>query len=354
MESISQSKEGLIAGNTPDKKLIIQWEEFINQHPHGTVLQSYATYRLFAATNRFKPFFVYGKDHAGRILGVLLAVHIRESDGLKGRLSSRVVVYGGPLVDPGYPDPSKVVELLISELIRLVSQQSVFIQIRASWDLSSYNQVFRQHGFKWHPRLNRLIDTTDHAQVQKGISASKRRQVKKSLKNGARVIVPENLEQVRKFYLILRDLYRVKVRKPLPDWSFFKSFYDLSQELPFFKIFLVECNAKIIGGIMSPCYPGRAVFEWYVCGLDQDYKPRGIFPSVLATWAAIDHAAKGNYRLFDFMGIGKPGIPYGVRDFKSTFGGDEVNYGRYIRIGNRYLYNFAELGYNILSWIKKV
>jgi len=54
------------------------------------------------------------------------------------------------------------------------------------------------------------------------------------------------------------------------------------------------------------------------------------------------------------MGVGKPNVPYGVRDFKMRFGGTVVNYGRYIRISNKFIYMLAEFGYNILSLMKKV
>jgi lipid II:glycine glycyltransferase (peptidoglycan interpeptide bridge formation enzyme) len=54
------------------------------------------------------------------------------------------------------------------------------------------------------------------------------------------------------------------------------------------------------------------------------------------------------------MGIGRPDKSYGVRDFKIRFGGDTVNYGRFIRINNKLKYSIAKSGFNILSLFKKV
>jgi serine/alanine adding enzyme len=105
---------------------------------------------------------------------------------------------------------------------------------------------------------------------------------------------------------------------------------------------------------MAPSSPKGTVFEWYVCGLDEVFKGKGIYPSVLATWAAIEYAASNSFRQFDFMGVGKPDVPYGVRDFKKKFGGVVVNHGRYIRINNKSMYLIAEIGYNILSLLKNV
>jgi lipid II:glycine glycyltransferase (peptidoglycan interpeptide bridge formation enzyme) len=190
------------------------------------------------------------------------------------------------------------------------------------------------------------------------MSAVRRRQIRKSLANRAKIIQPENESQVREFYDILFELYKNKVKKPLPHWSFFQAFYHSikkgDQKSPNAKYFLIAFDNRIIGGILSPFLPGGTVFEWYVCGLDREYKSQGIYPSVLATWAAIDFAAGNEFSRFDFMGVGIPGKSYGVRDFKMKFGGHQVNYGRFSRINNRWLYVIAEAGYNLLSLVKKV
>lgn len=288
------------------------------------------------------------------MLGVLLGVLIRERSLLKGLFSSRVVVYGGPLVDEQHADKQIVFALLLEYLNQKAGSSAIFTQFRASYDLSPYAEIFENYEFKWVQRLNLLIDTTDKEKFTREISPSKRRQIRKSLESGARIIEPPSLEQVREFYDILFDLYRHKVRKPLPDWSFFEAYFNLIKTSDHGKYFLIEYNNKIIGGIMSPYLPGKSVFEWYVCGLDAEFRAKGIYPSVLATWAAIEHAGKTGCKIFDFMGVGKPDEPYGVRDFKLTFGGFQVDYGRYIRINNHFKYAFAEFGYNLLTWMKKV
>ena len=169
--------------------------------------------------------------------------------------------------------------------------------------------------------------------------------------------------QVREFYDILYELYRYRIRKPLPDWSFFENFFKLSiQQLPQAPspkhpapigiIRLILYRDTIIGGILAPVFKDQCIYEWYVCGLDREYKEQ--YPSVLATWAALEYAIDHKIAHFDFMGVGRPDIPYGVRDFKARFGGKLVNYGRLTRINNKFLYNIAEFGYNILAMFKKI
>jgi lipid II:glycine glycyltransferase (peptidoglycan interpeptide bridge formation enzyme) len=115
---------------------------------------------------------------------------------------------------------------------------------------------------------------------------------------------------------------------------------------------LVKQDGRVIGGIVCPVSPDKTIYEWYVCGLDQEFKES--YPSVLATWAGIDYAVKHNIPTFDFMGVGIPGRNYGVRTFKARFGGEMVNFGRYARVNNRLIYFISEMGYNFLALMKKI
>lgn len=310
-------------------------------------------FSIFHDTLRFKPVFVYCLDN-GDLVGILLGVLIKEGDGIKGIFSSRLVVYGGPLITQLHPERIKICELLIGEMIAITGRKAIFSQFRASNDMSEFKHCFKEFGFKWYPRLNLLIDTANKEEVFAKLSGSRKRQIRKSIQNGAYTIEPQSLEQVHDFYVILRELYRLKVKKPLPDFSFFKTFYIKAVKDGHGKIILVQFEGKIIGGILCPFMPEKSMFEWYVCGLDRIYGNKGIYPSVLATWAAIEFATRHNIRCFDFMGLGKPDENYGVRDFKMRFGGTVVNYGRMIRINQPLMYWISELGYNLLSALKKI
>ena len=103
---------------------------------------------------------------------------------------------------------------------------------------------------------------------------------------------------------------------------------------------------------MCPVFVEKAIYEWYVCGLDEEYKEQ--YPSVMATYAAIEYAKQKGIPMFDFMGAGVPDQPYGVRDFKMEFGGEAVEYGRYLHIRKPLLYKIGKLGVKILKSRKKL
>ncbi len=328
-----------------------KWLKFVLNHPRGNVFQSPEMFDRFRETNNYEPIFLAVINENKNINAVLLTVIQKESAGILGYFSSRAIVFGGPLIKgKDSSDELIIMEILLSELIKITKFKSIYIQFRNFFDVKSYEVVFKKFGFKYLEHFNFIVDTTYREETEKRISKSKMRQVRKSLKNGARIIEPQNIGEVEAFYNILKDLYKTKVKRPLPDWSFFRTFYQTSRNEKIGKYFLVEYNKEIIGGMLCPITPDKAIYEWYVCGLDGQYN--GIYPSVLATWAAIDYALKKGLRYFDFMGAGKPDQDYGVREFKSKFGGRLVNYGRFERINNKPLYLLGKLGLKVLGALR--
>ena len=169
------------------------------------------------------------------------------------------------------------------------------------------------------------------------------RQVKKALKNGATICEAQSEQEIRDWYQILSQLYREKVRTPLFSEDFFLQFYRNGVG----KYLLVKHEGKVIGGMMCPVLDSKAIYEWYVCGLDEEYKD--LSPSVVATQAAIEYAKENGLPLFDFMGAGEPEIPYGVRDFKMEFGGELVEHGRFLCVRKPLLYKIGEFGVSLLK-----
>lgn len=338
--------------NNISPKTITNWETLLKSHPHNTVFQSYEIYSFYQKVQNFEPFLFYAEDENGNCNGVLLAVIIKEGKGIKGWLSSRVVVYGGPIIREDPENKNETLDLLLKSLVNNLKNKSIFIQFRNFFEWSeTEKQIFSNNGFDFKERLNLLVKTSNKEAVLSKISASKRRQIKKALASGATISEAQSEDEVFEFYTLLLNLYKNKVKKPIPNWSFFKEFYYFSKENKLGIIRLIKLNDKIIGGVLSPVTQGKVIYEWYVVGLDKEYKKQ--YPSVLATWAPIDYAITNNLQQFDFMGLGKPGDNYGVRDFKMKFGDNLVNYGRFGR-RNKILYGIVEFSYNILRSIKKV
>ena len=94
----------------------------------------------------------------------------------------------------------------------------------------------------------------------------------------------------------------------------------------------------------------KFMYEWFECGEESTDKNNKIFQSVVATMAGIQYSLDNNIARFDFMGAGKPNEEYGVREFKSKFGGEVVENGRFLYLCKAFLYSIAK---TILTLIKR-
>ena len=168
----------------------------------------------------------------------------------------------------------------------------------------------------------------------------------KATKNGTEIRVAENEQQITSFYFILKELYQKKVKKVLPPLDFVLDFFIQCQKQGKGIILLAFKEDRVIGGMMCPVQDRKVMYEWYVCGLDKEYPLN--HPSIMVTWHALLYACDNGIQTFDFMGLGKPGIPYGVRDFKLRFGGEVVNYGRYTKVFRNNVLKTATILFKIL------
>jgi lipid II:glycine glycyltransferase (peptidoglycan interpeptide bridge formation enzyme) len=64
--------------------------------------------------------------------------------------------------------------------------------------------------------------------------------------------------------------------------------------------------------------------------------------------AAIEYALQNGIGTVDFMGAGKPGRDYGVRDYKLKFGCELLEQGRFLKIQSPLLYRTGETGLKLI------
>ena len=312
-----------------------------------------------------------------RLVGLVVGYVRKESSAIKQFFTRRAIIIGGPLLAEDISDEA------LAALLEAVKNQPIlspslkgrtsntkklspfplgegwgeaynspslqggdggrlpiYIETRNFHDYSRWKEVFEACGFSYQPHLNIQVACNETHTM----SEQRRRQVKKAIGNGATICEAQSEQEIRDWYQILAKLYREKVRTPLFTEEFFLDFYRKGWG----KYLLVKHEGKVIGGMMCPILESRAIYEWYVCGLDEEYREQ--YPSVMATYAAIEYAKKNGLPLFDFMGAGKPDANYGVRDFKKEFGGEVVEHGRFLCVRKPILYAIGKLG---VKWLKR-
>ena len=317
-----------------------QWRNLLLRSPNASPFQSPEYYKLFSESKGFGAE-VFAVENNGA-LTALVVVSIQKESGIKAQFSKRGIIYGGPLLS----DASST-EFLLQAVRKYFKNKLIYLETRNFSDYAPYQSVIESLGWKYEPWLNYHLLCDEAQSVQRRMSSSRWRQIKQAVKNGSQWKESKSLDEVRDFYSILEALYKEKIKKPLLPFSFFQDL--LERDLA--KYLLVYVEDKVVGGIVCPILDQQKIFEFYVCGLDAEY--RNHYPSVMATYAAMEYALQNGIALFDFMGAGSPDEAYGVREFKSRFGGEEVEHGRFIFILNPTMYSIGKIGLKILAKKKK-
>lgn len=347
-----------------------EWSRLVQTSATGTWFQTPEAYEFFASQPKlFKPFLVgVICDPAGAqtlLRGVCVGYVTREKNPIKQYFTRRAIIIGGPVI--ANDATSEEVETLmiavrnqfkILDLRFKILKSPIFIETRNFNDYNRWKGAFEQAGFEYKKHLNFHVDCTDKEKMWERLSENRKRQVRHV--NGDfkfKISFPfgtitsnlrfDNLsvteQDVREWYEILAELYRTKVKTPLWPVEFFLEFYRQKRGV----YLLQKHNGKVIGGIMCPIFENRCIYEWYICGMDSEYKD--IRPSVMATWAAMDYANQHGIARFDVMGAGVPDVPYGVRDFKAEFGGQLVEHGRFVCVREPILYKIGVLGVKMMK-----
>ena len=322
----------------PNKELFEKWDFFIKEHPLPHFFQSTAYFKLWVGEQGSSPFLFYAEED-NNIIGVLCGVFSSNTTWFKKEFSKRILFIGGPLVAKS-SDQLTIAKSLLNTFYKKFPLIPIFSEFR----MAELEEIFNKKMFEVEPRCNILIETQkDNNAIFNKLSESKKRQINNSLKKGAKIEKASSEKDVKEFYEILSSFYKQKVKKPLLSVNLFLKFLNATKENNIGEILLIKYEEKIVAGIVCPAIGKGYVHEWYICGLDKEYKSKGIYPSVMATWAGINYAKESEAKYFDFMGAGKMDESYGVRNFKEKFGGETIITSRYIYIHKPILYKIGKM-----------
>lgn len=318
------------------------WDALVNESSVATWFQTREAFSFFDDLTFFEAF-VVAIENSGRLKGLAMGYVQKDGGKLKQFFSRRAIIFGGPLLAEDVS--GEELESLLLSLKRCLRKKAIYVEMRNFNDYGRWRMVFERCGFDYKAHYDVLVDTSSLETVNGKLDRNRRRNIKKALENGLVIDNNPTTEELARFYVMLDELYRTKVKSPLYPYEFF----DRLKELPSSRFFMAKTpDGELIGGLVCVVLKDRAVYAWAACGDDQNYK---VFsPSVMTNYAGICYAAEQGFSRFDFMGAGKPDDGgYGVRDFKLKFGGDLVELGRYVYICNVMLYNIGKFGLKLMK-----
>ena len=320
----------------------VLWSGLVKQSPWSTWFQTQEAYAFFEDLS-FLEAFAYAVESDGVLKGVAVGYIQKDGGKIKQYFSRRGIVVGGPLLSDEITDEE--LSFLLSALIKKLQRKAIFIETRNFNDYSRWHSVFEQSRFDYEPHYDVQVDTSSMELVNSKLDRNRRRNIKKALDNGVVIDEKPSAEDLRQLYSMLEELYTTKVKTPLFPFEFFEKL----SKIPSSRFFLAKnAEGQLLGGLICVELEHRAVYAWLACGDDYNYK--SLSPSVMVNYAGVSYAAREGVPRFDFMGAGKPDDGgYGVRDFKLKFGGDLVEYGRYVHVCNRLLFSIGKMAVRILK-----
>ncbi|WP_080055463.1 lipid II:glycine glycyltransferase FemX [Spirosoma aerolatum] len=328
---------------TLDLDIEQQISSFLGQCKGFHYFQSPAYFRVATASKKLKPFYIIARDRE-QIAGIILLVQqVQSTLPVLSFLSSRTIIWGGPVVT-GQDLP--VVEGLL-QFFQKHRPSTIYTQVRNLSDTTVYQSLFARFGFQYEEHLDILVDLgRSEEELWKDVVTKRRNQIRRAIKEGCVFERHTSLDSLRTCYTILQEVYQ-RAKLPLPDFSHFESLLQESDEKSGLRLFTVVWEGQLIGCMLCLVH-GRWVYDYYAGAFSAYYKK---YPNDLMPWAVFQWAKQQGFQYFDFGGAGKPGVPYGVRDYKKQFGGQLVCYGRYEKVHYPRLFGLLKLGYQI--WQKR-
>tara|TARA_Y100001970_G_C14214391_1_gene848769 strand:+ start:176 stop:1177 length:1002 start_codon:yes stop_codon:yes gene_type:complete len=321
------------------------WSQFVLKHPKGSFFHSPEVFKVYSDSSLFEPVFLSVVDARGEILGIILAVIKKEHQNFLGYFSRRAIVFGGALIKN---DDVSVYDFLIKQYNKDMRKKAIYTQIR---NFSEFNKdlknMFCQNGYKYEDHLNILVDLKKNKEeLWAEVHSKRRNEIRRAKKEGTKFEIKDQEKDLKKCYSIIKSVYD-RAKLPIPEYSFFKNLLSISGKELGLKLFCAENDGKIIGCMIAVVYK-KVIYDYYAGAYSEYYNK---YPNDLIPWEVFLWGKENNYTLFDFGGAGKPNIKYGVRDYKKKFGGDIVNFGRFLKVHNKLL---MMIGVFLLKLWKKI
>ncbi|GAB6864108.1 MULTISPECIES: GNAT family N-acetyltransferase [Bacteroides] len=314
--------------------------------PGNNTFHSKELFQIYEATPGYSPLLIVATED-GRPVARLLAAIRKAKKWLPSCLAKQCVVYGegeflekSSQIDKADSLPAirereeEVFGEMLEHLTQEASRSCVLIEFRNLNNSMFGYRVFRANDYfpvNWlrvHNSLHSMKNTEDR------FSPSRIRQIKKGLKNGAKVEEAHTVEEIHDFSRMLHKVYSSRIRRYFPANDFFHHMNNILIKGQQAKIFVVKYKEKIIGG--SVCiYSGDDAYLWFSGGMKKTYALQ--YPGVLAVWKALEDARQRGFRHMEFMDVGLPFRKHGYRDFVLRFGGKQSSTRRWFRVNWNWL-----------------
>ncbi|MBN2102463.1 GNAT family N-acetyltransferase [bacterium] len=322
-----------------------QWSSFVKNHPQGNVFHTPEMFHVFSNANNHIPELWATLDSDNQIASLFSPVILNGRNKLFDFFMQRSISYGSLLTNLDTEDLGSI-EKLIKSYLKTCKLLPIFIEMRNLTDLSYLRNILLSFGFCFYDYLNYIIPLNLPFEIMlKRICRSTRKRIRKELRDPKLVIETVNSsEKVSICYGILKNSYRHNC-VPLADISLFYNAFRILSPKNMIKFTLAKHKNIYIATSIDLLYKDT-IYGWYG-GFDRHYSK--FSANEILMWHLLTWGASQGYKFYDFGGAGKPDETYRVRDFKAKFGGNLVNYGRFLSVNAPVRFYFGTGAYKFFQ-----
>jgi len=319
-----------------------QWSKFVSDHPRGNIFQTPEMADVYRETEDYDPiFFAAVDDSTGEIYALVLGAIIKEMSGVLEVFSSWSAIQGGPLFVDGEKG-LQAFSMLIDAYDARVGKKALYTEIRMLHDIPEFSLLDKQD-YLFEDHFNALIPLNKSKdELWNHIKRDKRRGIKKAQKSGVYIEEIRDKKEIDIAYNLIKETYDT-AKIPLADKSLFESIYEVHSPKKMATVLFAKLDDMYIATQVALLYNGTITALY--TGALRDYL--SYHPGDLLIWHLLEFGVNNDYKLFDFGGGGAANKNKNLRLYKSRFGAEFPNYGRYKRIHSQMKMKIAEKGFVI-------
>ncbi|MDP3115414.1 MAG: hypothetical protein Q8M98_11695 [Candidatus Cloacimonadaceae bacterium] len=321
------------------------WQEYVENHQYGTIFHLPYMYDVYKASANHDAYAFFAVDANNNIRALLSGYLQTIKSGFLSSITTRSVMLQAPIFSC-----TEALRALLKHYQSCMKANAVFSEIRNHYMDKDYTDVCTREGFQWEGHYNILkIIPEKEEQLWKDISRKRKDGINKSKRFGFIFGWDNETEISGAFYKLLKNQYS-KLRLPIPESDFFHNCinFDTQSYCKFFNLFDGQGMS-----ISLMTFQFKSILHVMYIGIDQSpefikKRPVDFFYYQLLRWCV-----ENKISVFDWMGAGKPGAHYGVRDFKLQYGGALVDVGRFLSIHSATKYILAKTGFKMLQSLRR-
>ncbi len=323
-----------------------QWERLLRESSTATWFQTCEAYNFYASVSDiFMPYVVavegsreIGGEGQELLRGIIVGYVTKERSAFKQFFTRRAIIMGGPLLAEDIADDE--LQALLQAMREYLAKKAIYIETRNFNDYSQWKDTFEACGFAYQAHLNVIQDLSfGEEQIYRNLHKDRKRNLRRAEQYNLQFREVAYADDIQKVIRLVQHTYQ-RVRVPFAYTPLLQQAIHQQD----FRFFAVIKDGEIVAGQICVCH--KEVLHAWFTGSDERFFRMRINDFLM--WKVMLWGKMNGYTCFNFGGAGEPHIPSGTRDFKVHFGGEMVEYGRFLCVQNSWLYKIGSWGVRMM------